>query len=391
MSSAPSLPARARVVLMIGTLERGGGEQQLVTLAQRLDPRRFDVRVCCLTSGGPLADTLVASAIPVDVLGWHGLPPFRGFGVVRGGAALGAIIARLSRYFRQHRPHIVQGQLFWAYVLGALAAVPARVPVTITCRRSLPIFKGGNTRHLWLERLANRVTTLVVANSDVVRQTAIETEGLDPRRILTIHNGADAAPASRQASDAVRAELGLPADALVVTCVANLIEYKGHRDLLDAWATVRRSQPNAELLLVGDGPERADVETTARTVGGVRVLGSRGDVPAILGISTVLVQASHQEGLPNAVLEAMTAGLPVVATDVGGTRELVADGETGRLVAARDARGLAQALIDLLGDAPRRAHMGDAARVRAQTRFSADAMVAKYQELYVHLLAEAGR
>lgn len=376
---------------MIGTLERGGGERQLVTLAQRLDPRRFDVRVCCLTSGGPLAETLVASSIPVDVLGWHGLPPFRGFGVVRGAVALGAIIVRLWRYFRRHRPHIVQGQLFWAYVLGALAAVVARVPVTITCRRSLPTFKGGNARHLGLERLANRVTTLVIANSDIVRDTAIETEGLDPSHIITIHNGTDPSPVPPRTSDAVREALGLGADAPVASCVANLIEYKGHRDLLAAWASVRAAHPTAELLLVGDGPERAAIDAAARTVGGVRVLGSRGDVPAILGLSTLVVQASHQEGLPNAVLEAMAAGVPVVATDVGGTRELVVDGETGTLVAARDPRRLASALIDLLGDAPRRAHMGRAAQVRARTHFSTDAMVTKYEDVYDRLLAEATR
>ena len=379
------------MVLLIGTLERGGGEGQLVALATGLDRTRYDVRVCCLTSAGPLAEPLQSAGIPTDVLGWHGFPAFAGLGAIRGVFSLLAVLNRLRRYFRQHRPHIVQGQLFWAYVLGALAAVPAGVAVMIGCRRSLPIFKGGNARHLWLEQLANRVTTLVVANSATVRATAIETEGLPADKVITIHNGVtEPAPADATQVAATRASLAVAPDAAVVVCVANLIEYKGHRDLLAAWADVRQRCPSAVLWLVGDGAERRAVAHAAEAVGGVHVLGSRADVRLLLASAALLVQASHQEGLPNAVLEGMAAGLPVVATNVGGTAELVVDGETGLLVAPRDPARLASAIATLLEDADARARMGRAALERVRASFSMTHMVSRYEQLYDRLLTEGG-
>jgi glycosyltransferase involved in cell wall biosynthesis len=376
-------------VLVIGTLDRGGAEGQLVALATGLDASRFDVRVCCLTAGGPLETPLRAAGLPVDVIGWQGFSRFEGLGMVWGPFGLARVVLQLRACFRRHRPHVVQGQLFWAYVIGAFAAALARVPVFVGCRRSLPLFKAANERYLWLERVASRLTTVVVANSEEVRAAAIRAEGLAPDLVVTIHNGvATHDGASREAAVAVRRALGLRDDDEAVICVANLIDYKGHRDLLTAWAQVRRARPSARLLLVGDGPERPAVEALGASLGHVHVLGSRADVPALLQASTLLVQASHQEGLPNAVLEAMAAGLPVVATAVGGTTELVVDGHTGRLVPPRDPDALAGALIALLADPGARARMGRAAVARASARFSLATMVSRYERLYDRLLAE---
>ena len=183
------MPSRIRVVLMTGTLESGGAEGQLVALARGLDASRFDVRVCGLTAGGPLETHLREAGIPVDVIGWQGFVRSRGLGVLAGLTGLLRVVLRLARYLRRHRPHVVQGQLFWAYVLGGLAAPLARVPVVIGCRRSLPLFKAGNPRHLWIEQLANRMTTAVVCNSERVRQQTLRDERLQPVRVVTIPNG----------------------------------------------------------------------------------------------------------------------------------------------------------------------------------------------------------
>ncbi len=384
------MPSRIRVVLMTGTLERGGAEGQLVALARGLDASRFDVRVCGLTAGGPLETHLREAGIPVDVIGWQGFVRSRGLGVLAGLTGLLRVVLRLARYLRRHRPHVVQGQLFWAYVLGGLAAPLARVPVVIGCRRSLPLFKAGNPRHLWIEQLANRMTTAVVCNSERVRQQTLRDERLQPERVVTIPNGVHMPRGPAEPAAAVPWEaLGLGSGDEVVLCVANLIHYKGHLDLLEAWERVRRERPTAWLLLAGEGPEREAIEARASRLDGVRLLGARADVAGLLRASTLLVLPSHQEGLPNAVLEAMAAGLPVVATDVGGTSELVVDGETGRLVAPHDPAALAGALLSLLRDNQARQVMGRAAAERARTRFSLEAMVRSYERLYAGLLARA--
>jgi glycosyltransferase involved in cell wall biosynthesis len=372
---------------MIGTLERGGGEGQLVAWRRAGSDALRRPRVLP-HERRPARRTTAVRGHP-DRRPWLArIPAFAGLGAIRGVFSLLAVLNRLRRYFRQHRPHIVQGQLFWAYVLGALAAVPAGVAVMIGCRRSLPIFKGGNARHLWLEQLANRVTTLVVANSATVRATAIETEGLPADKLITIHNGVtEPAPADATQVAATRASLAVAPDAAVVVCVANLIEYKGHRDLLAAWADVRQRCPSAVLWLVGDGAERRD-RTHAEAVGACTCWVARRC--GLLASAALLVQASHHEGLPNAVLEGMAAGLPVVATNVWGTAELVVDGETGLLVAPRDPARLASAIATLLEDADARARMGRAALERVRASFSMTHMVSRYEQLYDRLLTEGG-
>jgi glycosyltransferase involved in cell wall biosynthesis len=266
------------------------------------------------------------------------------------------------------------------------------VPVVVASRRSLSHFKRGKPFMRLAERFANRWTDRVVANSEAVRQDAITTEHLPPAKVTVIYNGLDLAAYDGVPDATVRAlreDLALGTGPVVIV-VANLIGYKGHEFFLQAWADVCRVHPDAVALLAGDGPIRAEREADARRLGiegRVRFLGVRRDVPALLAVADLLVHPSLEEGFCNALLEAMAAARPVVATDVGGNREAVVDGETGRLVPPADAGRLAAAILAVLAEPDRGAAWGRAGRRRIIDRFQRSRMLPEYEALYDELLA----
>ncbi|MGC4083771.1 MAG: glycosyltransferase [Vicinamibacterales bacterium] len=386
---------RIPILFVIGTLAVGGAETQLVELARSLDSR-FAPTVCCLASAGPLADRLDAAGIPVTTIGLYS--PRRGRGWMRFLPALVRLpidIARFTWHVRVTRPAIVHGVLMHAYVLGAFAGRLTGVPIIVASRRSLSLFKQGKPIMRFAERLMNRWTDRIVANSEAVKRDAVDTESLPPEKVSVIYNGVDLDTYDRIDAETVRAlrnELA-PGAGPVVIVVANLIGYKGHKYFLQAWAEVCRVFPDAVALLVGEGTVRAAREADARTLGidaNVRFLGLRRDVPALLAVADLLVHPSLQEGFCNALIEAMAAARPVVATDVGGNREAVVDGETGLLVPAANPGRLAAAMLTVLRRPDRGAAWGRAGRRRVVERFQRSRMAPEYEALYDELLARAG-
>ncbi len=372
-----------RVAYVIGTLDVGGAESQLVTLARGLDPHRFVPSVYCLSDEGVLAGPLRDRGIPVHNLGMRGLH------LARSPLKAAVRVGRLFSMLADARPDIVHGFLFHAYVAGALAGRWAGARAIVSSRRSLANFKKDRRLYRAVERVANRVTDLVIANSEAVRLDAIRTEGLRADKVIVIYNGLQIERCAPAASAALGRELDLEAAGPVVAVVANLIHYKAHDVLLDAWLEIRRDFPSATLLVAGDGPLRRTLEARARELAiaeSVRFLGLRRDVPALLALADVVVQPSLEEGFCNAILEAMAAGKPVVATRVGGNPEAVVEGETGLLVPPGDAPALAGGLRVVLADAALRARLGDAARRRARERFDVEVMVRAYEQAYERLL-----
>ncbi len=374
----------APVVYVIGTLDRGGAERQVMELATRLDRKRFASHVFCLSVGGPLQAEVEAAGIPVTIIG------FRGFRIFRKPWVGWRGMIRLVQSLRAVRPAIVHGYLFWAYILGTIAARLTRVPIVIASRRSLGTSKTGQAHYLLLERWTNAMTDLWVANSEAVRQDTARQEGVDPVRIRVIPNGVDtdrfAATLDRRA---VRHRLGLPEEGPLLLTVSNLIHYKGYGTLLQAVPLVTQIHPTARFLLAGDGPMRPEMErriAAARLAGSVRLLGERSDVPDLLQAADHLVHPSDEEGFPNAILEAMAAGLPVVATRVGGTPELVVDGVTGILVPPRSPADLAAAVCRLLADPGLARRLGSAGKERAVGEFPIGRMVERTEALYTDLL-----
>jgi glycosyltransferase involved in cell wall biosynthesis len=367
-------------MFVIGTLDIGGAERQLVELATHLDPA-FEPVVCCLSAGGPLVADLERAGIPVFVVGLRGR--------VRAAWSIPARLVAFVRHVRGFRPAVLHGILFHAYVLSAFTGALLRVPAVIASRRSLSNFKQSRRFYFSMERLANRWTDAIIANSEAVRRDAIVREGLAEDAVSVVYNGFDWEMYDRPPDPRLRGSLA-PAGGPVALAVANLIPYKGHSVLLNAWREVCDALPLATLLLAGDGIARAELEAEARRLGladRVRFLGIRRDVPDLLAISDVLVHPSFEEGFCNALLEAMAAGKPVVATDVGGNAEAVVDGVTGRIVPPRDAKALAAAVLYVLQSDDHGQAMGSAGRRRVRERFGRETMVSQYEAAYRAVLA----
>jgi glycosyltransferase involved in cell wall biosynthesis len=229
-----------------------------------------------------------------------------------------------------------------------------------------------------------------VCVSEGVARFSTAEAGLHAAKLCVIPNGIDV-DAFSHVEPAERREFGIPAKAPVLLGVGRLHIQKGWSVLLEAFEGVLSRYPAAHLLIAGDGPERAYLETwlgahpAARA--NTRLLGRRGDVPRLLRMATSFVLASQWEGMPNVVLEAMAAECPVVATTVEGVSELVTDGVTGLTVPAGDARLMGEAIARMLSDPELRRSCAAAAKVRVATHFAWPDIVARYEALYRRLLA----
>ena len=369
--------SRVRISYVIGSLDLGGAEGQLVALARGLDPERFEPSIWCLSHPGPLAFEAHQAGIRVHDLRMEGLRLAR--------SPL-ETIRRLGQFVRglqEERPHIIHGFLFHGYVAGALAGKLARVPIVVSARRSLGKFKAGNRPLLAIERVANSFTDLLIANSFAVRSDVLLQEGVPAEKVVVIRNGLDLSRYQLVPDISLKKDLRLAPESTVVTVVANFIHYKGHRYLLEAWTKVVEAVPGSVVLLVGDGPLRPELERLALDLGiedSIRFLGSRMDVPKLLAISDVLAHPSLEEGFCNAILEAMAAGKAIVAASVGGNPEAVVDGLTGILVPPGDAESLAEALVGVLKDPDRGRKMGVEGRARVEKEFGLASMVERYEQ-----------
>jgi len=381
-----------KILYVIGTLNIGGAERHLVEVVTHLDREIFEPSVCVLSDGGPLRADIENAGIPVFLVDFLGLKN------KWSPVSLYVLLTRtiqLYRLIKRGKFDIVHGYLFWAYVSGALAGRAARVPLKIASRRSLGHFKAGKEHYLLLERVANKVTDLWVANSEAVKRDTVLREGIDPSQIVVIHNGIDARrygiPVDIKAK---KQELGIGENGPVIGMISNYIHYKGHLNLMAAFRQVASVFPDAVCLCVGEGPQRAVIEAEIKKSGlsgRVILSGTRRDIPELLSIMDVSVLASFEEGFSNTILESMAAGLPVVATAVGGNPEAVGDGVTGILVPPGDSRALAGAILRILGDPELASHMGREGKKRVEREFSIEKMIGEMETLYTKLAVAPGQ
>jgi L-malate glycosyltransferase len=358
---------------MIGQLGLGGTEKQIVLLAAGLRARGIDARVLTMFEGGAREQALRDAGVPIVRLGFTRLHPVMG---VTGNAAA---FARLVRLLRRDRPDVLHAFLLHSYLIAAPAARIARVPVLVAGRRSLGDFKQDRRLLLRLERLATRTTDLLIANAHAVAEDTREREHVPAEKISVVYNGLpdDAFTAWTPAS--------IKTVHPMLLCVANLKAYKGHEHLLRAAALLRARGRPCTLVLVGEGEQRPQLERQARQLHlDVRFLGACTEVGPLLARADVVALPSLHEGMSNAVMEAMSAGRPVVATAVGGTPELLRD--RGILVPPGDPSALASAIDALLADPGRGASLGAAARRWSRMNLSADSMVEEHVRIYSDLL-----
>jgi sugar transferase (PEP-CTERM/EpsH1 system associated) len=367
-----------RVLHLITELNIGGAEKVLSHLLSRLDRDRFAPAVACLYGGdGPVADEIRSLGIPVTDLGMTAKWRLDAF-------------VRLYRLLHRQRPTILHTWMFHANVPGRVLGRLAGVPIVISSERTMGQ-EGGVRR--WLNRITGPLPDRVACVSESVAEFAAQTIGIPPAKLAVIPNGIpleDFQPGDRSSA---RVDLGIPLRVIVAGTVGRLQPVKGTSYLLEAWSRLASDYPDAILLLVGGGPQQAALEKKGRRLGiseRVRFLGNRADVPDLLRGMDVFVLPSLWEGMPNAALEAMAVGLPVVATAVGGTSEVVVDGVTGLLVPPSDPDALAQSIARLLCDPDLRYKMGQAGRERVVNHFSVERTVEQTARLYEQLLVEKG-
>lgn len=366
-----------KLLVVVTGLGSGGTERHLAAILPALVARGFEVRLVPLRGDGTLAPALRDGGVTVvDVPRLPG--PLR-------------VLAGFLTVFRLcllWRPGVVHLFLPEAYLVGGLAAWCAGRRPRVMSRRSLNAYQTAHPREAGIERWLHGRMDALVGNSRAIC-AELATEGAPADRIALLPNGVVMAPATLS-RDQARAALGVTEDAVVIACVANLIPYKGHVDLVEAFARVRRDLPAGSILLLIGRDDGMGVALTAQSearevIDHVRFLGERSDVADLLAASDLFVLASHEEGSPNAVIEAMSAGLPTIVTDVGGSPEAVA--EAGIVVPPRDPAALADALLRLGTDAGLRERLGAAAASRAAAEFSREACIARYIALYAALRA----
>ncbi len=304
---------------------------------------------------------------------------------------VGAIF-RLFRLMRRRRFDLVHTHLFHAGLLGRPLARLARVRGVIHTQHNTLHWESRSRLVSRANRLSLRAADRVVAVGERVARMVQTHGGVPADRIRIIHNGVDTARFRPEGGrEGLLAFAEIPSDAPVVAMVAGFRRVKGHAVMLDAMVKIRHVFPDARLLLVGDGPSRSSVEeAVARRGLADRVVftGAREDVHRLLPGCAVVVLPSWEEGIPVSALEAMACGLPVVATRVGGTPEVVEDGRTGLLVPPGDPRTLAAAVVELLRRPDYARTLGKEGREVARTRYDVSSMVRKTALLYQDVLSQ---
>jgi len=372
---------RLTVLFLITDLAMDGAQRQLLELVRRLDKNCFRAVVLTLRPGGPMEREFKA------------IPGSRLICLERKGKYDFLCLFKVSRILRRMRVEVVQPFLTPATLFGLLPALLFRTPVKIVTERAGPGNKNtglGYRLYLKVEDFLSRFADWAVPNSEAGREYLIQ-RGIKPSRIRVIHNGINLSrlTANKEDVEQVRQRFGLPPGGKVVGMMARLVPVKNHAMFLQAAALINKAIPDTRFALVGDGPLRSYLEELNQELGlnsKTVFFGEQRDVGTYLSAFDIAALTSNTEGCCNSLLEAMALAKPVVATDVGGNREVVHDGETGLLVPHGNADALAEAIIALLQDSDTALVMGQRARERVVTQFSLERMVHEYESLYEETL-----
>lgn len=358
-----------KVLHVVYNLIRGGTEGQCARLVLELARRDVAQRVAVFAREGFFVDAVERACGPVHEIRIRRMISVR----------TASEVLRLARFIAREEFDLVHAWDADAAVFGGAAAGIARAPL-ITSRRDLgQIYRPYKLR---LMRLADRAARAVVVNADAIRRYVVGL-GIDGGKVVRIPNLLDLREYDDRATAALPAAVQLP-EGRLVTLVARLDPEKDVETFVRAAALLKDRFRDAAFVVVGDGPERLRLESLSKTLGGrVVFLGETPHVPAILKRSAVGVLVPRaNEGLSNSILEYMAAGLPVVATDCGGNRELVESGVTGRLVPVGDISATAEAIAGLLAESAQARSLGQTGRSRVEREFSRDAMADRMLELY---------
>ncbi|HXG08792.1 MAG TPA: glycosyltransferase [Gemmataceae bacterium] len=368
---------RPTICQLLHTLQVGGAEVLAARLARQLGDR-FRFVFVCLDELGELGRELRDEGFPVHLLGRRPGVDWR-------------CVLRLAALLRRERVDLLQPHQYTPFFYAITARLFYRRPAVLFTEHGRHQPDYPRRKRMIANRLLLERRDRVVGVGEAVRQALIVNEGIPPGRVQVIYNGIDLSAFRNGYHDrpAVRREMGVGEGDLVLLQVARLDYLKDHATAVRTIERVVRCRPDARLVLVGEGPEREAIERLVRAKGleaHVRLLGLRSDIGRLLAAADVFLLTSISEGIPLTVIEAMAAGLPVVATRVGGMTEVVEEGVTALLAPAGDDVGLAEAILRLADKPALRRRMGQLGRERAGARFSESRMHAHYQRLYQEML-----
>lgn len=372
---------KLKLLYVIGSLEVGGAESQMAMLASTLAAQGHKCDVFALEAHGPLRAILLEAGVVIH----DGKFAFSG-SLIEKSFSLLLALCKLWLVAARFRPNVIHAYLPFTNFMGAVAGKCAFVPIVITSRRGLGNHQNSHVLWKWIDQISNALSTRVTVNSQAVAEDTVKRDGIKRTKILCIYNGLDLSRFQVEPNirERIRIELGVTHGEFLWVKVANLIFYKGHEDLLTAFAGL--ADKSSKLILVGQdrGIQNAlqqqaeDLGLAARVV----FLGLRSDIPQLLSAMDGYVMASHEEGFSNAILEAMAAGLPIVATDVGGNREALQDGKLGLVVPARDSVAMLKAMTQLMVDENFRSTISKEAASSVSQLYSVEMMVNAHLRLY---------
>ena len=377
---------KTNVLQLVGSFEQGGSERQAVQMTRLLhESGRYRVHLACLNGQGALRGEVEPLGLDIPTF------PLTSFY----DRNMGVQLRRFVQMLHEREIAVVQTYDFYTNVFGMLGAALARVPVRIAARRETEGTKTSKQK--WVERRAFNLAHVIVANAEAVRQQLIK-DGVPARKIITVYNGMDTkrvAPQPALRRDEALALLGLPLDPArrFVTIVANMRHaMKDQPTFLRAAQRVKAVVPESAFVLAGEGELVDQVRALAAQLGlehDAHFIGRCARISELLAISEVCVLSScGVEGFSNSIIEYMAAARPVVATDVGGAREAVTEGETGYIVAPGDDIAMADRIISLLQEPEKARAMGERGLQVVKEKFSCEAQLQRIENLYDQLLAK---
>lgn len=362
---------------VILSLQPGGLENGVVNVVNGLNPSRFQSSICCLKQAGEFSSRIPPNRAQIYEMGLQSGNDY-------------LLPLRLARLFRRTRTDIVHTRNPEAFFYGFLGAKLGGVRAVIHSEHGRTFPDKPHRR--FLQRLFTRYTDKVFAVSEQLKQDLVTHVGLSAARIDVLYNGVDTNTTHGRDRSAIRRELGVRDSDIVIGSVGRLAPVKNYAILLRAVPGLLTNH-DVTVIFVGEGPERPALETLADSLQirqQVRFLGHRNDVRALLDGMDIFVLPSQSEGMSNTLLEAMAAGVPVVASDVGGNTEIVRDKQDGLIFPRDDLEQLRARLAILCNDSAYRKQLGRSGYARVLQAFSIQAMIARYEELYNRIFEETG-
>ncbi len=364
-----------KVCYIIGQLGKGGAERQLYELVKGINREMFEPVVISLSQGGHWGREIQKLNIQVIELQRRKNREF-------------TRLFKLIKILKVIKPDIVHTYMFSANSYGRVAAFIVRVPFIIASERTPgEIGKDKNKYRIYIDKLLASFTHGIICNSHKASDSLVKRYSFNAKKVFTVHNGFNVANFLKNNSFNSQKKLAKK----VVGTVGRLYPQKNHRLFLDmAKIVLERSEDESiKFVIVGKGELRDELERYSQSLGienNVMFMGERNDIPDLLQNMDIFVMTSLYEGMSNAIMEAMAAGLPVVATDAGGNSELVIDGETGFLCPSNDAKVLAGRVARLINDGKEAKRMGENGRKRILNEFGIEKMIKETENIYKELL-----